>query len=260
MAEEKKDTDQKSDAEEKDPAEKEDTEDDAEDKDDADDTKDEDDDGDDDGKGDDSTDTKTLLEIEKARRIKAEQAAADASFKLRQKNRKKADEDSGNDDDLSDEERPLTAREMRSILAEQNQRTEKRLMSRAIQDKAIKLAGTDANMAELIINIHANRTFPDDLSIDEQLEEAYAIANRKKIVSQNEELKRSLRGKNNAAKGGAEGAHRDAPKGNAPKLSDIDKTEMSRLGFSWDGKYFVKKLSNGKTLFKDWKAKKTWVK
>lgn len=194
------------------------------------------------------------LAEERAKREKAERALAERAFKER---KQKREEDEGEPDPTEDD-KPLTASELRAILAQERQATQKEIMSSQIKEKARALAGSDAE-ANLIMEIHKNRTFPSYLSVDEQVEEAYAIANRKKLMAQNEELRRALKSKETKRTDGT-GTYRETPKVGEPKLQAQDKQALIRSGFTWDGKFYSKKLSNGKTLFKDWKSKKTFVK
>ena len=191
------------------------------------------------------------LAKERERREKAEKALAEKAFKHREVKRKEEGEEKE-----EEEEKPLTASQLTKILAEERQATQKEILSSQIKEKAKALSTSDAE-ANLIYEIHKNRTFPSYLSLDEQLEEAYAIANRKKLMAQNEELRRSLRSRETKKKDGS-GSYKELPKPGEPKLAAHDRAVMKE--FAWDGKYFTKKLSTGKTLYKDWKTKKTWVK
>ena len=194
------------------------------------------------------------LAEERAKREKAEKALAERAFKERKKKREGEEEGEESEED----DKPMTATQLRAILAEERQATQKEIMSSQIKEKAKALATSEAE-ANLIMEIHKNRTFPSYLSIDEQLEESLAIANRKKLVAQNEELRRALRSKD-TKKTDTTGTYKETPKVGEPKLAVQDKQALIRAGFNWDGKYYSKKMSNGKTLFKDWKTKKTFVK
>lgn len=196
-----------------------------------------------------SKDHEELLAEERRRREEAERLIA----------KNKADRKRGreHEDSEDEEDKPLTAREFRSMLAEDRQATQKEILSSQIKDKARALATSDTE-ANLIYEIHKNRTFPSYLSLDEQVEEAYAIANRKKLISQNEELRRALRSKE-TKRTDASATHRESPKAGEPKLPAHDRQAILSSGFVWDGKFFSKKLSNGKTLIKDWRTKKSRV-
>lgn len=206
----------------------------------------------------DSIDYEAELKAEKERREKAEQAAADAAFKLREKKRKDKDEPEEEDEeDIKD--KPLTGKQLQAILAKEREQTRKELLSEAIKDKALKLASSESE-ANLIVEIHKNRTWPESVPLEEQLEEAQAIANRKKLKVQNEELKRALRGKEGTTDTAAD-THRDAPKGSEPKMSAADVKAIKSAGFDWDGssRLYVKKLNGGKKLVYDPKTKQRRV-
>lgn len=202
-----------------------------------------------DGEGEAKADTtpnpyEELLAKEKERADKAEKAIAAIAFKNREKKHDKEDEK----DDEGEEDKPLTAKEINKILDQERQRTRKELQVEVITEKAKKLAGSDAE-ASLIIEIHKNRTFPDDLSLDEQLEEAYAIANRGKILAENAELRRKARSKDTATDAVA-GSHRDSQAADAPKLSAGDAQALHAVGYVWDGKIqrYVKISGNYKLI------------
>src|SRR3990167_6801328 len=178
----------------------------------------------------------------------AEKDSADKAFKLRELKRK---QDEGGDD----EDKPLTAKQLDDILTRNREETRKEIQSEIITEKAKKLAQTE-DEAKLIIAIHKERSFPSYLSLDEQLEEAFAIANRKSLLAQNAELKRSLRGKDTISDIVA-GTHRDSPALDEPKISSHDISAIKAAGFKWDGKtrLYTKQLGRGKLLTYDPKSK-----
>lgn len=170
------------------------------------------------------------LKREQERRIAAEKATAEIAFKLREKKRKEEEEDGFQEE----EDKPLTAKELEIILKQDREKTRKELQSEIISEKARKLAGSDSE-AQLILEIHKNRSFPEGLSLDEQLEESYAITNRKTIMAQNAELKRALRSKETASDDVA-GTQRESVPLNEPKISSHDMFAIKSAGFVWDGK------------------------
>lgn len=196
------------------------------------------------------------LKAERERRESAEKAAADSAFKLREEKRKKAE---GNDGVNDDEDKPLTSRQLQDILEQERQKTRKEFQSELITEKARKLAGSDAE-ASLIVEIHKNRTFPQGLSLDEQIEEAYAIANRKTLIQKNAELQRALRGKETASDRSGD-TYRESAAAGEPKLPPQDRTALLQAGFSWDGvkRAYKKPLNGGKMfLYNDPRNKRTW--
>lgn len=192
------------------------------------------------------------LRKEKERADAAEKKLAADAFKKREDRRK--GEESG-----EQEEKPLTARELQEILATDRAQVRKETQSEFIREKAMKLAGGQAE-AELIVEIHKNRQFPSHLSLDEQLEESYAIANRKNILRKNDELKRALRSKELA--GSESGAtHREGNAAGEPRMQSQDREALLSAGFSWDGgkRAYKKSLAGGKmVLYNDPRTKKTW--
>jgi len=190
---------------------------------------------------------KTELEREKKRNEEKDRIIAEQAFKLRDKKR---DEKADDNDD-----KPLTKKDLEVMLENERQNSRRELQSEIISEKAKKMAGSESE-ASLIIEIHKNRVFPKDLSIDEQLEEAYAIANRKKLIKQNEELKRALAGKDTASNNDA-GTHRDSTPLEESKMSSNDVGALKAVGFAWDGKsrLYIKNLGKNKVLTYDPKTK-----
>jgi len=185
------------------------------------------------------------LKREREAREKAEKALADRAFKEREERRK------------SGEDKPLTASELESILVRERQFTQKEVRSVQISELAGRMSESDVEK-NLIIEVHKNRTFPEHLSIEEQLEESYLIANRKKILGERAELLRALRGREGVTHDAAS-THRDAPEGGEPNIPPADAQAFKAAGFVWNGKsrQYEKKLSNGSLLIRDSKTKQT---
>lgn len=213
-------------------------------------------------------DTTTDSDKDYEAELKAEKDRADAAEAKLNETRQKAKEgwkkrqakdESEEDGDEEEEDKPLTAKQLERVLAEERERTKKELLSGAISEKARKLAGSDAE-ANLIIELHKNRSFPAGMPLDEQLEEVQAIANRKRMKAENEELRRALRGKEGVTDVAAD-AHRDPQQGTEPKMSSQDITAIKAAGYEWDGKsrFYVKKLNGGKKLIYDPRTKQRKV-
>ena len=206
----------------------------------------------------DTVDYEAELAKERERGDKAEKAAADEAFKKRDLKRKleKKEEDEGEED----EEAPLTRSDLREIIAEERQIARKELQSSFVDDEVAKLTDNPAE-ANLIKEIHKNRRFPEGMPLREQLEEAYAIANRKRVLAKTAELKRALGGKRNASPGG-QGTHREPPGKTEPKLSSQEALVLKQTGFAWDAnkRLYIKPLNNGKKhIYYDPKTKKRFV-
>lgn len=192
------------------------------------------------------------LAKEREAREKAEKALADKRFKEAERKRK---EGSGDDD----ETKPLTKAELRELLAEERQATQKEVRSVRAEEIAKGLTGSEAEK-NLVLEIFKNRTFPPHLSLEEQLEESYVIANRKKLVGERNEALRALKGKDGVNKDAA-GTHHDAPPGKEPQLSAQDKAAVTAVGVVWNAtsKRYEKKLKSGKILVWDVKNKQTYL-
>ena len=112
------------------------------------------------------------------------------------------------------------------------------------------------------MEIHKNRTFPAHLSLDEQIEEAYAIANRKKVMAENSELRRKI--KSDKTKGsGQEGTQRDTRENGEPKLAPQDLASLQQSGFTWNANknVYQKPLAgSNKVLYYNPKTNKRFTK
>lgn len=196
------------------------------------------------------------LEKERKAREAAEKALADARFKKSEAKRKAEESDDLEDDE---DDKPLTKREHREILAGLQSVILKETQSVRIGDIAKRLSSSDSE-ARLTIEIHKNRQWPSSIPLEQQLEEANAIANRKKLQSVNKELARALQGKDGVSKDSA-GTHRDGMQGSAPKMSASDTAAYKNAGFSFNttNKLWQKKLPNGKLLNKDPRTKRTFI-
>lgn len=206
-------------------------------------------------------------EIDYEARLKEErergrqEGAADLAFKLRDKKRKGEPEPEDDIDVVEEEDKPITKKELSEILKKNTQETEKRLLSGQISDKVKKFTSNESE-AQLIIEIHKNRTFPENLSLDEQLEECYAIANKKRFPALNSEMKRAL-GSKETKSDDPSGSYREPQKGTGePKLSSNDSEAYAGVGLVWNAQrgIYWKPIANGKKHFcKDPKTGKRWV-
>lgn len=206
---------------------------------------------------DNNPDYEAELQRERKAREEAEKALADSRFK--ESERKRKAKEAGEDPDEDEEDKPLTKKELQAILAAERQATLKESQSDRITEIAKSMSESESE-ANLVVEIHKNRTWPSHLSLTEQVEEAYAIANRKKLISKNSEMARALRSKDFASKDFV-GTHRDGMEGSAPKMSTNDTAAYTRAGFKFDAKskLWKKTLPNGKTLNKDPRTKRTFI-
>lgn len=119
------------------------------------------------------------------------------------------------------------------------------------------MAGSDKE-AELIVAKWANRTFPKNLTLSEQITEAYAITHAKRLIGERNEAMRALKGKRGVTKKGAASAHREGDRNpNEPKLPPAEAASLRASGFTWNVKSrrYEKKLPNGRLLIRDNKTK-----
>lgn len=183
------------------------------------------------------------LQRERKAREDAEKAAADMAFKLREKKR-------NDEEEVEEEEKPLTASQLQIVLAKEREATRKEMQAAEI-DRIASGHSTSETEKQLILEIHKNRSFPNHLSLGEQIEECYLLANKKKILGENSELKRALRGKGGISNDFSS-THHDALSGTAPKIAASDNAELARVGFKYNltTKRYEKKLSNGSMLVK----------
>lgn len=197
-------------------------------------------------KSEDSTQLEAALKREREAREKAEKAAADKAFKLREERRRQKE-----DSEEVDEDKPVTAKDIQRILAEEREATQKVIQESETKKIASELADNPTEQA-LILEIYKNRSFPAHLSLQEKLEEAKLIANKDKIFGENKELKRALLGKKTVSKDSATTQH-DEPVGSKPKLAPIDAQVYQEAGFTWNDKQrrWQKKLPNGQFLIKE---------
>lgn len=191
------------------------------------------------------------LAKEREAREKAEKALAEDRYKHSEAQRKKDEE--GDKDD----EKPLTKKELAELLERERNENRKIIQSTQVESIASRLATSDSER-NLLIEIHRNRSFPSHLSIQEQLEECYAIANRKKLVGERNEALRALKGKEGSNKDSS-GTYQDNQLSNEPKIAPQDAEAFKAVGFIWNGKtrQYEKKLPNGDLLIRDSKTKQT---
>jgi hypothetical protein len=155
------------------------------------------------------------------------------------------------DEIVDEEDRPVTRKELERFLAEQQQR----IVLESQEDKIVQISeevAGSAQEAEFVRAVHANRVFPAGMSLREQMQEAYAIANAKRIAARNAELTRKIISQQNASKNTAT-THRDPQKGTEPELAPDLKASLVRSGYTFNGttRRYEKKLPNGKILVKE---------
>lgn len=206
----------------------------------------------------DSDSSKTTKELDLDAELEIERKAgepdkeiAQKKFKERQENR----EQKGGEED--DDKKPLT----RADLAELEAKIRKDADKERAFEYAKEMTGSEKE-AELVVAKWGNRSFPKTLTLRQQIEEAYAITHKNKLIGERNEALRALRGKNGVSKNAAL-THRDAPNsGREPKMSAQDASAIKAAGFVFNTKTarYERKLPNGRMLIRDKSGKVTLLK
>lgn len=191
-----------------------------------------------------STEDLSALIAEEKKRGKPDPEKAKQRFLKKQT--EEHDDEPDNEDD-----RPLTKREVEQMLAE-------RLHQNTLEshvDRIIEISETIAESpqeAELIRSIHANRVFPAGMSLQEQFQEAKAIASVKRLEAKNAELARKIQSQQTTSRNTAT-TYRDPQKSLEPDLAPDLKASMQRAGYTFNStaRRYEKKLPNGTTLVKE---------
>jgi hypothetical protein len=194
----------------------------------------------------DQTDYKALAEAELQRRKDAEQAL----IKERIKRKKPEDEET----EADDEYKPLTAKDLAAFEARIVERTQKELQESRALEVARRFTSSEAE-AQAAVVYFKSRVVPTG-NLEEDVQFAVAGMNSKKILAQNSELKRALKGKEAVSTTGD--THRDAPKGGTPKITSEIVASLKRAGFTLDGtsKRWIKKIGKTNGLYYDVREKK----
>ncbi len=193
------------------------------------------------------------LRKEREAREKAERALADDRF--RKSNRKRRESDDEESEDEPD--RPLTKSELEEVLNKDRQINQRLIRQTRIEEITKSMSRSEAEK-NLIIEIHKNRVWPTSVPLEEQLEESYAIANRKKIIGERDEALRALRGKGNVTVDTAS-SHHEPIKGGEVKISPNDNKALQEAGYTFNttSRRHEKKLPDGSTLIYDVKTKQS---
>jgi hypothetical protein len=205
-------------------------------------------------------DYKAIAENEKKLRIDAEERLEKTREKARERWEIKKNEKMLNpDENEENEEKPVTVSDIQALLARQNQDFEKRLNEKQISEIAERLSSSPEE-AEAIKETYRNRQFPVSLTLEQQVIEAAAIVNSKKLVGINKELARALKNKGNVNPNAVTG-YQDALPGNEPEIPADEKTVLISKGFVYNTstKRWEKKISGNKILVRDSKTKKIFV-
>ena len=193
-------------------------------------------------------DWEEIAKEEKDKRKKAEKKLAGKRFKGK---RSESEDDEGDDED----EKPLTRSEVSRMREQIRSDARKEANAERAVDLSERLTDTPEE-ADAVHAIWENRTWSEDVSLKQQIEEAYYIAHGPRLLAKLKELRRSNRSKQDRSHSSAENSHPDGSRPADPEASAADKSEYARLGYTWNGKHYVKKLEDGRTLMLDPKSKK----
>lgn len=153
-------------------------------------------------------------------------------------------------DEKSEEEEDEDEDKAVSRIQQETQRSLKMIN----ESQAIVLAGQLSSTEpekQLILAKWRNRQFPDGMSLAEQLDEAFVLANGKRLIAERNEALRALKGKEGVSKDIASIKHENATVGE-PKVSPDVKQVLQRQGFTYnkEAKRYEKKVGL-KTITKD---------
>ena len=150
----------------------------------------------------------------------------------------------------NEDDKPITRKEAREL----QRASERKAQEDVAYQFALRLTRSEKE-ARLVFLKWQNRSFPSDLPLAEQVEEAFAITHRKALISQRNEALRSLKNKDAVNRNSAI-THRDppdSPSSKTPKgMPPQDVKAIEQMGFKWTPKNgrFEKKLKNGNLLVK----------
>lgn len=182
------------------------------------------------------------------------------AFEAKKKRFQKHQEDEEGEDEPDDENRPVTIRELKELEANVEARVRRDILGNQFFIEARKLSGSDKE-AQLMVEKWKNRTFPSGLTLEDQVQEIYAITHAKKILGEKNEALRALKGKEQANTNAA-GGHQDPPKGKEPTLAPQDAAVIKAAGFVYNStsRRYEKKLPNGSLLVRMPDGKTTVIK
>lgn len=186
---------------------------------------------------------------EKERREAAEKALAVDRYDASKEKRTapKEAEEPKNDDD-----KPLTKAEALKLIQDGTQMSAKVINEAKADIIVSSLTSNDAEK-KLVLEKWRNRTFPAYLSIEEQVQEAYVLANSKRILGKSAEIQRALKSKESANSIAADNRRTpDKSKGEGEVSGDVKQIlSQGNWKYNSDSKRYEKKLPNGKLMYRD---------
>lgn len=200
-------------------------------------------------------------QIEKAEKAQrdAEEALARERFKTAEAKKKKPSEANDGENNDEDADKPLTRRELDARLAENREQVRREFQSEETTKKIKAITKSDAE-TRLVEQVFTATHFPSWMPLDEQIENAYLIANKKHLTQKNAELMRALNGKGTVVTE-ISSSQREGGSSNEPRLDPNTATMLKQTGYTWNApsRAYIKKLGSGRTLFYDPKSKKRWT-
>jgi hypothetical protein len=147
------------------------------------------------------------------------------------------------DDDL--EKRPDISETVARIVDEKVSGLRQEIIKPQAEVLARQVA-TSEDEAKLIM-FHYENSIKSTGNLAEDISNAKALANKKRLEAKNSELVAALKAKESKGDGGGEAGQAPKVSSNRPKLSQDDEAIVSRMGAKWDGdrKLFV--LPSGRT-------------
>ena len=202
-------------------------------------------------------DYKALAEKLRLEKEKAEKALAERRFKQSKEKRESSEDETSAD---TDDDKPLTKKELQNLLVQRDRENEKRLNEARALEIAKQLS-TNNDEVDYALAIFRDRQFPSYLTLEEQVEESFAIANSKRIIGQRNEALRAARSKDTVSKSASGSAGGSSMQRSTPKISSADSSALIAAGFTFNTKAqrYEKKLGDGRTLVRDPKTKQTVI-
>lgn len=184
-------------------------------------------------------DYKAIAEAEKERREAAERLLAEDRYKASEAKRREKQEEE------EDEDKPITEKSLQTILARERQAS----LKESQEAEALKIARANTNSeeeAQAAVIFYKNRVNPTG-NLEDDIKFAIGGLNNKRVLAQNEELKRALKSKESVSSDTSSG-HQDGLPKNEPKLPA--NSPLKEYKYMGNGIY-SKKLASGKTLFRN---------
>jgi len=169
-------------------------------------------------------DYKAEFEKEKVRREQADHT-------IEELKRRKKEEEEG---EGGDGKEGMTPEEIRKIAQEEASKTLKSINQGQAENLARSVATSD-DEAELII-FHYKNSIVLTGNLQEDIESAQALANKKRVQKQLSEIRRTIQAKKNEAGEGGAGNPPGGEEESEPKLSENDRKIIRSGNFKWDPK------------------------